>query len=265
MRRYRVARFMIDGTRGTLTNEKIPAEHKEHIIERIKEGHGTDDHEAKLKRYLDLKPPNFMVVPDYVNILNEIRDSYVSGYLYAGLTASCCLGERILNTLIINLRDYYKKRRQYNWAKRSDSFTDWKQCIDTLLEWKVFSNDNAKDFRDLLDIRHASIHFDKLLDIEARSLIAVNLILKITNDLFGVNDLNFFWTPGVPFVRKNREKEPVVREFILPNCAFVTYNHTVELGSEIGKMILRDDPSVPDKDVTDEEFIELVKKFRQEE
>lgn len=121
-----------------------------------------------------------MIVPDYVNILNEIRDSYVSGYLYAALTASCCLGERILNTLIITLRDYYKKRRQYNWAKRSDSFTDWKQCIDTLLEWKVFSNDIAKDFRDLLDIRHASIHFDKLLDIEARSLIAVNLILKIT-------------------------------------------------------------------------------------
>jgi len=37
----------------------------------------------------------------------------------------------------------------------------------------------------------------------------------------------------------------------------------VELGSEIGKMILRDDPSVPDKDVTDEEFIELVKEFRE--
>ena len=100
--------------RETLTNEKIPAEHKEHIIERIKERHGTDDHEAKLKRYLDLKPPNFMAVPDYVNIMNEIRDSYVSGYLYAALTASCCLGERILNTLIISLRDYYKKRRQYN-------------------------------------------------------------------------------------------------------------------------------------------------------
>lgn len=142
MRRYRVARFMIDGTRETLTNEKIPAEHKEHIIERIKERHGTDDHEAKLKRYLDLKSPNFMVVPDYVNILN------------------------------------------------------------------------------------------------------------------------FFWTPGVPFVRKNREKEPVVREFILPNCALVTYKHTVELGSEIGKMVIRDDRSVPDKDVTDEKFIELVKKFR---
>lgn len=78
-----------------------------------------------------------------------------------------------------------------------------------------------------------------------------------------VNDLNFFWTPGAPFVRKNREKEPVVREFILPNCALVTYRHTVELGPEIGKMILRDDPSVPGKDVTDDEFIELVKKFRE--
>lgn len=54
-----------------------------------------------------------------------------------------------------------------------------------------------------------------------------------------------------------------MREFILPNCALVTYKHTVELGPEIGKMILRNDPSVPDKDVTDEEFIELVKKFRE--
>ena len=155
---------MIDGTRETLANEKIPAEHKEHIIERIKERHGTYDHEVKLKRYLDLKPPNFMVVPDYVNLLNEIRDSYVSGYLYAALTASCCLGERILNTLIINFRYYHKKSRQYNWAKRSDSFTDWKQCIDTLLEWKVFSNDIAKDFRDLLDIRHAGCANLKLIN-----------------------------------------------------------------------------------------------------
>ena len=43
----------------------------------------------------------------------------------------------------------------------------------------------------------------------------------------------------------------------------MTYNHTVELGSGIGKMVIRDDQSVPDKDVTDEEFIELVKEFRE--
>ncbi len=265
MRRYRVARFMIDGTRQSLNNEKFPREYKDHIIQRIKERYGTHDHDAKMKRYLDLKPPNFMVMPDYVNILNEIRDSYISGYLYAALTASCCLGERILNTLIIRLRDHYKKSRRYKWAKKSDSLTDWKQCIDTLLVWNVFSEDTGNDFRKLLDIRHESIHFDKLLDVEAKSTKTANLIMKITNDLFGVNDLNFFWTPGVPFVRKHRESEPIVRMFILPNCARVTYKHTVELGAEIGKFIILDDQSVPHKEVTDEEFIELVKKFREGE
>ena len=162
-------------------------------------------------------------MPDYVNILNEIRDSYISGHLYAALTASCCLGERILNTLVIRLRDHYKKSRRYKWATKYDSFTDWKQCIDTLLGWKVFSEENGNDFRKLLNIRHESVHFDNLLDVEAKSIEAANLIMKITDDLFGVNELNFFSATGISYVRKHREREPVVREFILPNCALVTY------------------------------------------
>jgi hypothetical protein len=47
----------------------------------------------------------------------------------------------------------------------------------------------------------------------------------------------------------------------------VTYPEgiTLELGAETGKMVILDDKSVPHEDVTDDEFIELVRRFRSRE
>ncbi len=254
---------MIDGTRQTLIREDMPAEYKNSMLEWINERYGTHNHEEKVKRYIEIKPPNFMVVPDYISILQEIRDSYIFGNYYPALTGACCLGERILNILIIRLREYFKKHRKYKWAKKDNSFTDWKPCIELLLKWNVLTEETGEGFRELEDIRHASIHFDNLQDLESRTLKAVNLIFKITDDLFGVNQRNFFRAPGAPFVRKDREKDPMIREFILPRCILVSYKHYLETGTKTGSFIVRDDPSVPHKEVTDEEFAKLVEGFRE--
>jgi len=39
----------------------------------------------------------------------------------------------------------------------------------------------------------------------------------------------------------------------------------MELGAETGKMVILDDKSVPHEDVTDDEFIELVRRVRSRE
>ncbi len=264
MKRFRISRFLIDGTRQTLTQEGVPPEHKDRELERIKERYGSNSIEEKLERYIEITPPNFMVVPDYLNILHEIRDAYIFGHYYPSLTSACCLGERILNILIIKMRGHFKKHRRYNWSKRHNSFTDWKPCIDLLLDWNGLTEETAKEFRKLEQIRHDSVHFDNLQDLETRSLTAVNLIFKITDDLFGVNQRNFFWTPGVPYVRKDREKDPMVIEFILPHCVLVSYKNYVEIDSQTGKLTIYDNIPVLDKELTDEEFADLVKNFREQ-
>ena len=263
MRRYRAGTFMIDGTRQTLTRKDMPQEYKENMLDWIKERYGTHDHKEKVDRYIEVNPPNFMIVPDYIKTLNEIRDAYIFGNYYPALTGACYLGERILNILTIRLRDHFKKHRRYNWAKRHDLFTDWKPCIELLLDWNVLTYETTQAFKDLEQIRHVSIHFDNLQDPESRTLRAVNLIFKITDNLFGVNKRNFFWAPGAPYIRKDREEDPMIKEFILPRCILVTYKHYLETDTQTGNFIVRDDPSVPEKEVTDEEFAKLEEGFRE--
>jgi hypothetical protein len=63
---------------------------------------------------------------------NQVRDSFVIGSYYPALTAACALGERILNHLVLGLRDSFRTAEEYKRVYRKDSFDNWMIPIDVL-------------------------------------------------------------------------------------------------------------------------------------
>ena len=56
---------------------------------------------------------------------------------YPALTGACALGERILNYLILNLRDDFHSTPEYKQVYRKDSFDQWDAPINALASWGV--------------------------------------------------------------------------------------------------------------------------------
>ena len=93
----------------------------------------------------------------------------MGGY-YPALTAACSLGERILNHLILILRDDYRHTPEFKTVYRKNSFDNWDVPIDTLESWDVLLPKVAKEFRCLKDMRNKAIHFRPEVDRNDRDL-----------------------------------------------------------------------------------------------
>lgn len=76
------------------------------------------------------------------------------------MVGACTLAERILNHLVIDLREFYRGTPEYRKVLRKDSFDDWRIPIDTLESWGVLLLQAASEFRSLMLLRHRSIHFN---------------------------------------------------------------------------------------------------------
>lgn len=192
--------------------------------------------------------------------MRQIEDSYISGYDYSTLTAACCLGERIFNLLIIKVKQYYQHSAYYKHIYRKDSIQDWKLAIDVLSDWKIIQGQTISSFQKLGDIRNSSVHYEPIADLRPRALSALHLIMTITNDLFGLRPDVFFWAPGEPYIRKDKEKDPIVIEFFVPNCQLVGHKHFVEGTPE--RMVFRDKFDYESREVDDNEFRRLREEWR---
>ncbi len=217
--------------------------------------HGEFNAEQKTERYLELEPPNLCVVVEYHEMMRQVESSYVSMDDYPALTGACCLGERILNILVLKLRSYYKTSKYYKKVYRHDSIHNWELAIDTLHDWDVLRDGTVACFKELYLLRNPSVHYESVGDIHPRALRAVQLVMSITDDLFGKREDVFFSCPGELYIRQAKETEPIVQEFFVPNCHLVGYKHTVEDAAE--GLRLHDTNDYESSVITDEEFREL--------
>lgn len=265
MKRYRFTTFIIDSTRSLL-KVSVPhlEEQRQQDIDRLRSRFGELDFDAKLERYLELDSPNVTVITEYYWVLNEAADAYACGYFYPALTSACCLGERILNILILNLREYYKTTPSYKKVWNKDSFQNWDEAIDVLAEWGVLADTLAELYKELWKIRKDAIHLKAVSDFQPQALKAIQYIMKITGNLFGLNERNdiFFWVPGEPYIRKEEENEPLVKEFFIPNCTLVGYKYSVRSGPQPGLFIYDDPYEYEDREITDDEFKKLRESWR---
>jgi hypothetical protein len=132
MKRYRVLVFDFDFRSNILLveinedwDECRKAAHLENqniIRESLKAQFGADDFDRKLRDFIDIGPKVFSISAFHNRFLEQVRKSFVIAAYYPALVGACALGERILNHLLISLRDDFKHTSEYKKVYSKNSF-----------------------------------------------------------------------------------------------------------------------------------------------
>ena len=146
-----------------------------------------------------------------------MRESFIVGAYYSSLTGACALGERVLNQLIIHLRDFFKKTPEYKKVYRKDSFDNWDLAIETLESWGVLLDDVTQLFRNLKETRNKAIHFIPETDDNDRklALFANSQLSDIIQKQFAAIGPKPWFIRGVKgatFICKDFENKPFVEK-----------------------------------------------------
>lgn len=253
---YRVGNFNLDTRRGFYDLD-IDESMKESSILPLKAQWGELNFDKKFKRYRKIEFSFLGIPEEYFDLLNEIVNSYISGYFYPSITGAGSLGERLLNRLVTRLRTYYKKSKSYEKIKKGKSFTNWPTMIEALSEWHIISDEVAELFKKLKKYRNDSVHYNVGYDFEENSLTAIELITSIIDKQFNyMKRKDLFWVfdiPGEIWVKNSAVEDPFVKEFVLPHCWLLT-----PYDEPMAKPPVKA-TNVPTKPLTDEEFIKLRK------
>ena len=253
MKRYRILQFYLDTTRNFAPEKEFAktATGKAALESAgsIAYNFGALQLSQKVERYYEIDPPDISIPIEYTKLMVEVADAYIHGQFYPALTGACALGERILNILVMKLRNHFRSTPGYKKVYQKKSFQDWDKCIDFLAEWEIFDDDIAEKFRELKDRRQRSIHFTPAMNWQTEALEALKIIHSITSSLFRTWQNEFcFLARGEIYIKKAFEYHPLVKEFYIPACQYVGFKHKIE------NRYLVDDFEYEEKEITDEEF-----------
>jgi len=269
MRRFRVLSFDFDARVHSLTQEI-----QEHWEERVKEQHkqnrenierglvsefGELAADGKRQNFIDLGPKPLSVLAFHNRFLEQIRTAFVMRAYYPALTGACTLGERILNHLVLSLRDDFKSSPEYKRVYSKDSFDNWDLAIDTLEAWQVLLPDVVAEYRHLRDLRNNSIHFHPEVDQNDRSLAldAIKSLSQIVGTQFCAFGPQPWFITGVPgeiYIKRDWESKPFIQRIYLPNCILLGPKHKVE---SVMPWRIRDEEHYEDREISDDEFCRL--------
>ena len=271
MKRYRILSYDFD-TRANILKTEIKDDWKEDIKAQweinktsIKEGliseYGAIRAFQKIDNFIDLDANPLSVISFHNKFLRQIRAAYVIGSYYAALTGACSLGERVLNHLILKLRDYYKGTDEYKKIYRKNSFDNWDMAINILEAWEVLLPDVAGSFRELKDIRNKAIHFNPETDTNDKelSLQAISKLKEVVSGQFSGFGTQPWFIEGIQgacYIKKDFEKRPFVEKILIPNCLKVGHLHRLEY--KHGRWLVYDSHDYAEIEVSDERFSELI-------
>jgi hypothetical protein len=270
MKRYRILSFDFDARANLLSieikdsmdekNKKLMQDNKSKVIEGLIDEYGVIGSEQKIKNFIDLGASPVSVIAFHNNFLRQARDAFVVEAYYPALTASCALGERILNQLIIHLREDFKATEEYKKIYRKDSFDNWDLAIDTLESWDVLLPKVISYFRELKNIRNSALHFNPETDVDDRKK-ALEALRKLTEIIqgqfagFGIQPWYIPKAKGISVIKKDAEGLPFVRRILLPSCCLVGYKHKLKHNN--GKWLVDDNHDYIGDGLTDKEYIKL--------
>ena len=181
----------------------------------------------------DLGPKGLSLISHHNFMHQQSRSAFVVGAYYPALVAACALGERILNHLILDLRENFKSSRHYSKVRTKSSIADWTRSIDMLSDWKILLPEAAENCRELEVLRHRSVHFnmETYENLREDALSALTLIGNIISNQFGYFGAQPWFiegTPGAQFIRRDYETHAFVRTYLIPVSAFVGVNYGME-------------------------------------
>jgi len=276
MKRYRLINFDFD-SRAEILNmeiqdsweEKIKEQHlrnKEEIKKDILLEFGESDKEMKIKNFSELGPSPISILAFHNKFFRQIRKSFIIGSYYPALTGVCSLGERVLNYLILKLRDYFKDTPEYKKVYNKQSFDNWELPINVLSSWGVLLPDVVKNFKDLNKIRNKVIHFNLETErndreIALKAITIFSEIIKGQFTFFGKQPWFIEGSKGAFFIKKSYENDPFIKTVYLPNCFLVGPLHRMDFRD--GKWIIIDDNKYENKEITDQEFLKRYEEVRQ--
>ena len=277
MKRYRILNIDFDSRANILSmeineswEENVKAQHrrnKEQIKEGLLQEFGPMNAEGKIRNYCDLGSAPFSIVAFHNKFLRQIRNSFVMGAYYPALTGTCSLGERILNHLILKLRDEFKHTSGYKKIYRKESFDDWQLAISVLSSWDVLMPNVVTNYNRLGEIRNRrAIHFNPETDRNDReiALESIKLLSEIVQEQFGALGTQPWFienTKGAFFIKKDYENTPFIKKIYLPTCALVGPYHRLEFLGEGFKVM--DGYKYENKEISDKEYGELLDKNRE--
>ena len=270
MKRYRVLAEDFD-TRATILGIRIEDSWEPTVKETWRQTHqqiirelvvdfGPGQLDAKLKNFVDLGPAPFSIVAFHNRFQRQARNAFVIGSYYPALTGACALGERILNHLILKLRDDYRSTPEYKRAYRKQSFDDWNEAIDVLIAWSVLLPQVAVAFRKLAALRHRSLHFSPETDTNDRELAlsALALLGEIIGNQFGSRGMQpWFINSSEGFLKRAVETQPFIREIYLPASIRVGPEHRLRWAGDRWNVL--DERPYASCEISDEEFVDLYK------
>ena len=264
MKRYRIVGFDFDSRARSF--DSIPEEWDEHVkamhlqardraIAGLKFEYGELRFEEKQENFIDLGAKPFSILAFHNRFYAQARAAFVQCQYYPALTSVCALGERVLNHLVLGLRDHYKATAAYKHVYRKDSFDRWEVAIDALAEWKVLTPDADKHFRLLSKMRNEAIHFnvDTEHNVRTDALNALLTFGKVIETQFAAfGQLPWlFMPPGEVYIRKEWECVPFIQLVYAPNAVYVGPLHQVV---SVIPWQVTDKNDYESIDISDEEF-----------
>jgi hypothetical protein len=266
MKRFRALGGEFDyraNTLGADTTSWLPNAAERHrrtirqIHESIRAEFGEQNLQQKIQNFIDIGAKPFSGIAFHNVFFAQARAAFVAGSYYPSLTATCALGERILNHLVLTLREDFKITPHYKAVYKKQSFDNWDVPIAALTAWGVLVPESRTSFLALKVMRNRALHFNLETEQNVReaALGAAIEMTKIVESQFG----NFGrqpWfmdgTPGESYVRKACESQPFVRRVVLRNCIHVGPHHRVE---ELMPSIRIGDAEYEMREITDEDFV----------
>lgn len=211
----------------------------------------------KEENFIAIGPLSMSIVSYHNALHRQVRSAFVLGAYYPALVGACALGERMLNHLILDLREFFTHTPEFKRVGRKQSFDNWSVAIDALEGWGVLLPETVSKYRELAKLRNRSIHFDpgtygRLRDDALAAVIGIRDILDLQFSTFAVRPWFIPEGLGSCFIAKDWETDPFVRTYFIPNCFFVGPHHLFTAMSP--DMVVVDKPDYGPGAWTDAEF-----------
>lgn len=242
--------------------KNLHIKNRKNILAQLKSQFGENNFDIKIANLKEIGGISMSIVSYHNVLFHQIRNAFVSGYYYPALLGACALGERVLNHLIIDLRDYYKGSPHYRKIYNKDSFDDWDKALEILEDWKIFNDDEVKlQFKVLKKLRHKSVHFNPetykaLRDDALSAVVSIGKIIALQFGVLGSKRWIIDGTQGAFFIKKEMENNPFIKTYFLQQCPKVSPYYTVTFSDQM-LPIFFDWKNLDDSEIDDSEFAKL--------
>lgn len=253
--------------------ENVKRQHEENrkaTIEGLTTQYGSTQLDDKLKAFKEFGRMPMSVIFEHTSRFWQVRDAFVAGAHYPALAATCALGEKILNHMVLNLRAHYPNKARKASVYDANSIANWHTAIQALEDWEVLRKGVGTAFRKLSAIRNRALHADprKAEDDRSEALSAIRMLKQILEDQFGTWGLHEWFirgTKGHLFIKRDWEKNPFISTYYTPNTVLVSpYFRMLSLQDGLWAVVDRADVQTGST-ISDEAFCQLFNDRRPEE